>query len=94
MITFSRSRGAPQCRRRIDTDLRPSEVCLQAESLRLIAEQAFYCEQMYAHLARRFGTERLGKLLRLLHERETCPGGLTGELEDSPGTARKRRTSP
>lgn len=80
-------------RRPVDTDLRRSVVSLQAEGLRLIAEHAPYSEQMYARIAKRFGTEKLVELLELLHELETSLGELAGELELNPARARKPRPS-
>lgn len=80
-------------RRQVDTDLRRSVVSLQPEGLRLIAEHAPYSEQMYARIAKRFGTVQLTELLELLHELEASLGELAQESERRPAGARKRRTS-
>ncbi len=81
-------------RRVVDTDLRRSVVSLQAEGLRLITEHAPYSEQMYARIAKRFGTEKLVQLLQLLHDLETSLGELAGELEPDLARARNRKPSP
>ena len=81
-------------RRTVDTDLRRSVVNLQPEGLRLIAEHAPYSEQMYARIAKRFGTGKLVELLQLLHDLETSLGELAGELESDPPRARRRKHSP
>ena len=81
-------------RAQVDTDLRRSVVSLQTEGLRLIGEHAPYSEGMYARIAKRFGTEKLGELLQLLHELEASLGELAGELDRNPAGARSRNTSP
>jgi len=75
-------------RRPVDTDLRRSVVTLDPKGLRLIAAHAPYSEEMYARIARRFGAERTGQLLRLLHELEASLDALS--REQSAGTARRR----
>jgi len=57
-------------RRQLDTDLRRCVVSLEPKGLRLIGAHAPYSEQMYAQIARRFGTERISDLLGLLQELE------------------------
>lgn len=81
-------------RRPVDTDLRRSVVSLKPEGLRLIAGHAPYSEQMYARIAKRFGTEKLTELLRLLHELEVSLGELSGELDQPPTGTGKRDSSP
>ncbi len=81
-------------RRPVDTDLRRSVVSLQTEGLRLIAEHAPYSEQVYARIAKRFGTEKLVQLLQRLHDLETSLGELAGELESDPARVRRRKPSP
>lgn len=80
-------------RRQVDTDLRRSVVSLQAEGLRLISEHAPYSEQMYARMAKRFGTQKLTQLLLLLHELETSLDELAEEVDSSPARSRKRKPS-
>ena len=77
-------------RRPVDTDLRRSVVSLQVEGLRLIAEHAPYSEQMYARIARRFGTDKLVKLLQLLHDLEAS----LGEIAPDPTRAPRRKSAP
>lgn len=77
-------------RRQVDTDLRRSVVSLEPKGTRLIAAHAPYSEEMYAAIARRFGTERIGQLLTLLHELEASLEELSREQEPSLG---KRRSS-
>lgn len=81
-------------RRPVQADLRRSLVSLEAEGLRLIGEHAPYSEQMYARIAKRFGTGRLEQLLQLLHELETSLDELAGELDRSPAGTRQRKGSP
>lgn len=57
-------------RTQVSTDLRRTLVNLEPKGLRLIAAHAPYSEEMYATIARRFGTGRIRVLLRLLHELE------------------------
>jgi homoprotocatechuate degradation regulator HpaR len=58
-------------RRQVDTDLRRCVVSLEPKGLRLIGAHAPYSEQMYAQIAKRFGTERIARLLELLGELES-----------------------
>ena len=81
-------------RRPVQADLRRSLVSLEAEGLRLIGEHAPYSEQMYARIAKRFGTGRLEQLLQLLHELETSLDELAGELDRSPAGTRQRKGAP
>ena len=81
-------------RRSVDTDLRRSVVSLEPEGLRLIREHAPYSEQMYARIAKRFGTEKLEELLQLLHELESSLSELSGELDRNPAGARQRKGAP
>lgn len=78
-------------RRQVDTDLRRSVVRLDPKGLRLIAAHAPYSEEMYAKIARRFGTERANQLLALLQELEAAVAEISREAE--PGVSR-RRSSP
>lgn len=76
-------------RRQVDTDLRRSVVSLEPKGLRLIGTHAPYSEQMYAQIARRFGTERVAQLLRLLGELESS----LEEISREQAPARSRRGS-
>lgn len=79
-------------RRPVNTDLRRSVVSLEMQGLRLIAEHAPYSEQMYARIAKRFGADKLTRLLRLLHELEASLGELAEELDHNRSGADKRTT--
>ncbi|MFZ1868492.1 MAG: homoprotocatechuate degradation operon regulator HpaR [Steroidobacteraceae bacterium] len=68
-------------RRQVAADLRRSVVSLEPKGLRLIAAHAPYSEEMYARIARRFGTERAGQLLALLEELESSLEDLCQEQE-------------
>lgn len=78
-------------RRQVETDLRRSVVSLEPKGLRLIAAHAPYSEETYAQIAKRFGPERIGHLIALLHELETS-------LEEIPRQrareVRKGKASP
>ena len=76
-------------RRQVDTDLRRSVVSLEPKGLRLIADHAPFSEQVYARIAKRFGTERIGQLLTLLHDLECS----LEEISEEPAPARRRRGS-
>lgn len=78
-------------RRQVDTDLRRSVVSLDPKGLRLIAAHAPYSEEMYAKIARRFGTERTRQLLTLLLELEGSLEELSREQE--PGAERRRSST-
>ena len=88
LLTPSLSRILPELerrkfisRRQVDTDLRRSQIRLEAAGRRLIAEHAPYSEQMYARIERHFGPEKLAQLLDQLHELETSLGELAAENE-------------
>lgn len=76
-------------RRQVDTDLRRCVVSLEPKGLRLIGMHAPYSEQMYAQIARRFGTERISQLLGLLEELESS----LGEISQEQAPNRRRRSS-
>lgn len=76
-------------RRQVDTDLRRYVVSLEPKGLRLIGMHAPYSEQMYAQIARRFGTERISQLLGLLEELESS----LGEISQEQAPNRHRRSS-
>jgi len=63
-------------RKQVDSDLRRSVVSLEPKGLRLIARHAPESEQIYAEIARRFGTERVTQLFSLLQELEDSLAGL------------------
>lgn len=75
-------------RRQVDTDLRRSVVSLDPKGLRLIAAHAPYSEEMYAKIARHFGSERTRQLLTLLRELEASLEELSREQES--GAERQR----
>ena len=79
-------------RRPVSTDLRRSVVSLEMQGLRLISEHAPYSEQMYARIAKRFGTDKLTQLLRLLHELEASLGEFAEELDHGRSSAHRRTT--
>lgn len=76
-------------RRQLDTDLRRYAVRLEPKGLRLIGLHAPYSEQMYAQIARRFGTERIAQLLGLLEELESS----LGEIPREQAPSRRKRSS-
>ena len=78
-------------RRQVDTDLRRSVVSLDSKGLRLIAAHAPYSEEMYAKIARRFGTERTRQLLTLLLQLEGSLEELSREQE--PGAERQKSST-
>lgn len=77
-------------RQQVDADLRRSVVSLEPKGLRLIAAHAPFSEEMYAKIARRFGSERTGELLTLLQELEASLDEVSREQESG---AAKRRSS-
>lgn len=76
-------------RRQVNTDLRRNAVSLEPKGLRLIGMHAPYSEQMYAQIARRFGTERIAQLLGLLGELESS----LEEISQEQAPNRRRRSS-
>jgi homoprotocatechuate degradation regulator HpaR len=76
-------------RRQANTDLRRYVVSLEPEGLRLIGAHAPYSEQMYAQIARRFGTERISHLLGLLEELESS----LEEIPREQASNRRQRSS-
>ncbi|HEX5209874.1 MAG TPA: homoprotocatechuate degradation operon regulator HpaR [Steroidobacteraceae bacterium] len=76
-------------RQQVDSDLRRYVVSLEAKGLRLIGMHAPYSEQMYAQIARRFGTERIAQLLGLLEALESS----LGEIPQEQAPNRRRRSS-
>lgn len=78
-------------RRQVDTDLRRSVVSLEPKGLKLIAAHAPYSEEMYARIAKRFGTERIADLLTLL---EGLESSLEEISQEQTTRRRKRKQSP
>lgn len=78
-------------RRQLDTDLRRSVMSLEPKGLKLIAAHAPYSEEMYARIAKRFGTERIEQLIGLLQELEESLAEIPLR---SPQPQRRRRASP
>jgi homoprotocatechuate degradation regulator HpaR len=73
-------------RRQVDSDLRRYVVSLEPKGLRLIGTHAPYSEQMYAQIARRFGTERISQLLELLGQLESS----LDEISQEPASGRRK----
>ena len=79
-------------RQQVDSDLRRSVVRLEPKGLRLIGSHAPYSEQMYAQIAKRFGTERIAQLLRLLEDLESSLAEIS--QEQAPAARRGKGSLP